>query len=84
MEGVEVEAAVGVPHLVDEAHTLVEDVQVVDLEAVHHLLGKHDPLSPRVLGGVAQVIDASLPLVFCRAPPGEHAEGDLVWAAENG
>ena len=84
VKGVEVDAAVGMVHLVNEPHRLVQHVEVVDLETVDDLLGQDDAFALRVLGGVAQMLDRALPLVIGRAATREHAEGDLVGAAEDG
>src|SRR5947207_1256661 len=83
MEGVEMDAAVGVADLVDQADGLVEDVEVVDLKTVHDLLGEDHPGPLRVFGNFAQVFDTAVPLFIGGAATGEHAERDLVRAAQD-
>src|SRR5215469_12778601 len=84
MERVQVDAAVGVPHLIDEADGLVERVQVVQLESVDHFLGQHHACAGGILGHAAQVSDAARPLLVGGAGAGEDAEGYLVRAAQQG
>ena len=73
-----------VPDVVDEPDRLVQRVEDVELEPVHDLLGQQDTCRARVLRDPSDVVDAALPLVLGRPATGEHAEGNLVGAGQDG
>src|SRR5207245_11617309 len=66
-----------------DPYALLEHVHGGQLETVDDLLRKHDTLAGRVLGHAAQMVDAPLPLLFGRALPGEHTEGNLVRSTQD-
>ena len=84
MERIQVDLAVGVTHLIDEADGLVERVQVVQLEPVDDFFGQPHARGGRVLGHAAQVPDAARPLFVAGTGPGEDTQGYLVRAAQQG
>ena len=82
VERIQVDAAVGVIHLIDEADALIERVQVVELEPVDDFFGQRHADRGRVLGHAAQVPDAARPLFVSGTGPGEDTQGYLVRAAQ--
>ena len=82
MKRIQVYAAIGMVHLIDEAYGLIQRVQVIDLESVDDFFGQQHARVGSVLGHAAQVPDAACPLLGGRPSPGEDAQGYLMRTAQ--